>query len=67
MEVLIRNPGKVMSRDILTEYIWGTDFYGDTRTIDVHIRHLRKKIEENPSSPGYIMTIRGVGYKMQEK
>lgn len=67
IELLIRNPGKVMSRDILTEYIWGTDFFGDTRTIDVHIRHLREKIEENPSSPGYIMTIRGVGYKMQEK
>ncbi len=67
IELLIRNPGKVMSRDILTEYIWGTDFFGATRTIDVHIRHLREKIEDNPSNPGYIMTIRGVGYKLQEK
>ena len=67
LELLLRNPGKVMSREILTEYIWGTDFFGDTRTIDVHIRHLREKIEENPGSPEYIVTVRGVGYKLQEK
>ncbi len=67
IELLLKNPGKVMSRDILTEYIWGTDFFGDTRTIDVHIRHLREKIELDPSNPEYIVTIRGVGYKLQEK
>lgn len=67
IELLLKNPGKVMSRDILTEYIWGTDFFGDTRTIDVHIRHLREKIELDPSNPEYIVTVRGVGYKLQEK
>ncbi len=67
MELLLKNPGKVMSRDIMTEYIWGTDFYGDTRTIDVHIRHLREKMEEDASNPRFIHAVRGVGYKLQEK
>jgi DNA-binding response OmpR family regulator len=67
LEILIKAPGRVFSREFLIEVIWGTTYYGDTRTVDVHIRHLREKIEKDPSNPEYIMTVRGVGYKFKEK
>jgi len=60
---LMRNPGVVLSRDLLLERIWGYDFLGDSRTVDVHIRWLREKIEADPSAPQRITTIRGVGYR----
>lgn len=60
---LIRNRGQVFSRDRLLERVWGYDYAGDTRTVDVHIRWLRQKIEQNPSQPHHILTVRGVGYK----
>ena len=60
---LIRNPGMVLSRDLLLEKIWGYDFLGDSRTVDVHIRWLRQKIESEPSEPQRIVTIRGLGYR----
>ncbi|MBR4085460.1 MAG: response regulator transcription factor [Lachnospiraceae bacterium] len=62
LELLLLNPNKVYSRDELLKLIWGTDYPGDVRTVDVHIRRLREKIEENPSEPKYVHTKWGVGY-----
>ncbi|WP_058486579.1 response regulator transcription factor [Defluviitalea phaphyphila] len=67
LRMLAKNPGRVFSRDDLLEKIWGYDYLGETRTVDVHIRHLRKKIEENDSLPYYIKTVRGIGYKFREE
>ena len=64
--MLMRNSGKVLTRDVLLDKVWGTEYYGDTRTVDVHIRYLRQKIENNPDNPAYIQTVRGVGYKFTE-
>lgn len=66
LSLLLVNKGKVLSRDQILNAVWGYDFYGDTRTVDVHIRWLREKIEENPSSPVSINTVRGVGYQLKE-
>lgn len=63
LEVLIKNKGKVMTRDFLLDTIWGYEYIGETRTVDVHIRHLRKKIEDDDKNPKYIETIRGIGYR----
>ena len=63
LELLMRNPKRVWSRDQLLEQIWGMDFVGDTKTVDVHIRWLREKIETTPSSPDHIRTVRGFGYR----
>lgn len=60
--LLITNPQKIYSRETLLEIIWGYDYYGDSRTVDVHIRRLREKIEKDPGNPQYIMTKWGVGY-----
>jgi DNA-binding response OmpR family regulator len=60
---LIRNPGIALTRDLLLERVWGTEFAGDSRTVDVHIRWLREKIEQDPARPRYIQTVRGVGYR----
>jgi len=62
---LMRHPGIALSRDTLMDRVWGYDFMGDTRTVDVHIRWLREKIEEEPSNPNYIQTVRGVGYRFE--
>jgi DNA-binding response OmpR family regulator len=67
LKLLATNPGQVFSRDFLLNRIWGDDFFGDVRTIDVHIRHLREKIEDDPAKPRYILTVRGVGYKFNEQ
>ena len=64
LKLLLENRGKVLSRNYLLDKIWGYEYYGETRTVDVHIRYLRKKIEGNDSSDKYIQTIRGVGYKI---
>ena len=64
LKLLLENKGKVLSRNYLLDKIWGYDYYGETRTVDVHIRYLRKKIEDEDSSEKYIQTIRGVGYKI---
>jgi DNA-binding response OmpR family regulator len=63
---LAKNEGKVFNRDVLLDKLWGYDYYGDTRTVDVHIRRLRTKIEEDPSNPKYIITVRGKGYKFRD-
>ena len=62
---LARNRGFVFSRDKLLEKVWGYDFAGDTRTVDVHIRWLREKIEDNPNKPKILVTVRGAGYKLE--
>lgn len=63
LELFIKNPRRVWSRDQLLERIWGIDFVGDTKTVDVHIRWLREKIEDEPSAPKHIRTVRGFGYR----
>jgi DNA-binding response OmpR family regulator len=63
---LVRNKGQVFNREILLSKVWGYDYAGDTRTVDVHIRWLREKTEENPESPVHLITVRGVGYKYEE-
>ena len=63
LSLLAKNKGRVFERDDLLEKIWGYDYYGETRTVDVHIRNLRKKIEKDDKNPEYIKTVRGVGYK----
>ena len=66
LRFLARSPGRVFTRDYLLEQVWGYDFTGDSRTVDVHIRHLRQKLEQLPGSPQYIETVRGVGYRFRE-
>ena len=62
IEFLMRNPGRVYSRESLLNLVWGYDYQGDTRTVDVHVRRLREKLERNPAQPQYIVTKWGVGY-----
>lgn len=63
LEMLMRNHGRVLTRAQLIDRVWGADYVGDTKTLDVHIKRVRGKVEENPSSPRMITTIRGLGYK----
>lgn len=65
LHVVMSHPNRVFTRDFLLEHIWGYDYYGSTRTVDMHISRLREKIEDNPASPTHIVTIRGVGYKFK--
>jgi len=65
LHVLAAHPGKVYSRDELLERVWGYEYTGDTRTVDVHVRHLRQKVEKDPSNPEYIETLRGIGYRLK--
>jgi DNA-binding response OmpR family regulator len=66
VSALARSPGRVFTRDMLLARIWGDSAYRDPRTIDVHIRHLREKIEEDPKEPEYLFTVRGVGYRFRD-
>jgi two-component system response regulator RegX3 len=63
LELLMRNSGRVLSRDTLMDQVWGTDYFGDTRTLDVHIKRLRAKCELDPHEPKHLITVRGIGYK----
>jgi DNA-binding response OmpR family regulator len=65
LAALMRNAGAVLSRDLLLTQVWGYDYLGDSRTVDVHIRWLREKIEKDPSKPQRILTVRGVGYRFE--
>jgi two-component system response regulator RegX3 len=65
LEFLMRNEGRVLTRGQLIDRVWGGDYYGDTKTLDVHIKRLRSKIEEDPANPQLIQTIRGLGYKFE--
>jgi DNA-binding response OmpR family regulator len=62
---LAAHPGRVFSREILLERVWGYDYFGDGRLVDVHVRRLRGKIEDDPSAPRFVVTVRGLGYKLQ--
>ncbi|MBC7475455.1 MAG: response regulator [Candidatus Sericytochromatia bacterium] len=64
LAMLMSSPNKVFSREDLLEQVWGLDFYGDTKTVDVHIRWLREKIESDASNPKYVQTVRGFGYRL---
>lgn len=64
LALLMSQPNKVFSREDLLEQVWGLDFYGDTKTVDVHIRWLREKIEQDPSNPKFVQTVRGFGYRL---
>jgi len=63
LEQFMRHPGETLDRSFLMKKVWDTDYVGDTRTLDVHVRWLRERIEEDPSSPQYLRTVRGVGYR----
>jgi two-component system response regulator RegX3 len=66
LEYLVRNSGRVLTRAQLIDRVWGSDYFGDTKTLDVHIKRLRAKIEKDPANPVYIQTIRGLGYKFED-
>lgn len=63
LEILIRNAGRVLTRGQIIDRVWGNDYVGDTKTLDVHVKRLRSKIEEDPASPRLLVTVRGLGYK----
>jgi two-component system, OmpR family, response regulator RegX3 len=65
LEMLLRNAGRVMTRGQLIDRIWGADYVGDTKTLDVHVKRLRTKIEADPANPRYLVTVRGLGYKFE--
>ena len=65
LEYLVRNAGRVLTRTQLIDRIWGSDYFGDTKTLDVHIKRLRSKIEVEPAEPVFIQTVRGLGYKFE--
>lgn len=65
LQMLLANAGRVLTRDTLIDRVWGSDYVGDTKTLDVHVKRLRSKIEPDPSSPTRIVTIRGLGYKYE--
>jgi len=65
LELLVRNSGRVLTRSQLIDRVWGADYVGDTKTLDVHVKRLRAKVEEDPSSPRHLVTVRGLGYKFE--
>ncbi|GAA3794770.1 response regulator [Micrococcus endophyticus] len=65
LEMLLRNAGRVLTRGQLIDRVWGSDYVGDTKTLDVHVKRLRSKIEPDPSSPRHLVTVRGLGYKFE--
>ncbi|MFM7211040.1 MAG: winged helix-turn-helix domain-containing protein, partial [Actinomycetota bacterium] len=65
LEILMRNAGRVLTRSQLIDRVWGSDYVGDTKTLDVHVKRLRAKIEEDPSQPVILQTVRGLGYKIE--
>ena len=66
LELLLRNAGRVLTRDLIIDRVWGSDYVGDTKTLDVHVKRLRSRIEEDPHHPRLIVTVRGVGYKFTD-
>lgn len=65
LEFFMRNPGRVLTRNQIIDRVWGGDYFGDTKTLDVHVKRLRSKIEEDPANPILLQTIRGLGYKLE--
>ena len=66
LELLLRNAGRVLTRGQLIDRVWGTDYVGDTKTLDVHVKRIRSKIEPEPATPRYLLTVRGLGYKIAD-
>jgi two-component system response regulator RegX3 len=66
LELLLANAGRVLTRDLLIDRIWGPNYFGDTKTLDVHVKRLRTKVEEDPGNPTHIVTVRGVGYRFEK-
>ena len=66
LELLMLNAGRVLTRDVLIDRVWGPNYFGDTKTLDVHVKRLRAKVEEDPGRPNHIVTVRGVGYRYEE-
>ncbi|MCU1437502.1 MAG: two-component system regulatory protein [Naasia sp.] len=66
LELLLRNAGRVLTRGQLIDRVWGSDYFGDTKTLDVHIKRLRAKVEESPSEPTLLLTVRGLGYRFDD-
>jgi two-component system, OmpR family, response regulator RegX3 len=66
LELLVSNAGRVLTREILIDRVWGSDYVGDTKTLDVHVKRLRARVEEDPHQPRQILTVRGVGYKFAD-
>jgi two-component system response regulator RegX3 len=65
LELLLRNAGRVLTRGQLIDRVWGADYVGDTKTLDVHVKRLRAKLEPDPANPKYLLTVRGLGYKFE--
>jgi two-component system response regulator RegX3 len=65
LELLMSNAGRVLTRDVLIDRVWGPNYFGDTKTLDVHVKRLRSKIESDPTNPRRIITVRGVGYRYE--
>ena len=65
LELLLRNAGRVLTRGQLIDRVWGSDYVGDTKTLDVHVKRLRSKVEPDPATPRHIVTVRGLGYKFE--
>ncbi len=65
LEILLRNAGRVLTRMQLIDRVWGADYVGDTKTLDVHVKRLRAKVEPDPANPRYLVTVRGLGYKFE--
>jgi two-component system response regulator RegX3 len=65
LEYLMRNTGRVLTRGQLIDRVWGADYVGDTKTLDVHVKRLRSKIEPDPTAPRHLITVRGLGYKLE--
>jgi two-component system response regulator RegX3 len=63
LETLLRRSGRLLTRDLLIDEVWGSDYFGDTKTLDVHVKRIRKKIEQDPHNPVHLVTVRGLGYK----
>ena len=66
LEFLVRNSGRVLTRSQIIDRVWGADYFGDTKTLDVHVKRLRGKIEKDPANPVHLLTVRGLGYKFEE-
>ncbi|HXY94857.1 MAG TPA: response regulator transcription factor [Acidimicrobiia bacterium] len=66
LELLLANAGRVLTRDVLIDRVWGPNYYGDTKTLDVHVKRLRAKVEDDPAHPARIVTVRGVGYRYEK-
>ena len=66
LELLLRNAGRVLTRGQLIDRVWGSDYFGDTKTLDVHIKRIRAKIEDDPGEPRLLLTVRGLGYRFED-